>query len=405
MSKINYQEALKNAAKIMVDVKNPEHLLKIITRFLDRQMGVTHASIIIHDPHKKHFVFCDSKGTQKIPVSLIKLDNNNQLIKWFSQKKEKHGSIHKDFLSQHAIDFMLADECLLQSEEGLSKRLHEIKKHMSTLKAHLCIPGYYKGELMGIFLLGNKKDKHDFTKDDISFFQTLASDMSMTIKNAEYHRRLIDKINELSGSLMEIQRLREQDKNKILQTIIAFAHMVDARDPYTFGHSEEVERLGMLTAAEMNIALEADQRQLLSTALLLHDIGKLGVSDAILHKDGPLDDVEWLKMKDHPRIGANILANHEDFKEVSVIIMHHHENYDGSGYPYKLEGEMIPIQSRIIAVVDAFHAMVSDRPYRKGRSYDFAISQLISNSGTQFDPQVVQSFLKIINQELKIVHS
>jgi len=405
MPTINYQEALKNAAKIMVDVKNPEHLLKMITRFLDREMGVSHASIIVHDEKKKHFVFCDSKGAQRIPVSLIKLDTTNQLIKWFLKPKEKSKNIHKEFLSRHAVDFMLADECLLRCEDGLEKRLKEIRKHMGTLKAHLCIPGYYKGELMGIFLLGNKKDKADFTKDDISFFQTLASDMSMTIKNAEFHHRLIDKINELSGSLMEIQRLREQEKKKILQTIIAFAHMVDARDPYTYGHSEEVERLGMLTAAEMKICSDADQHHLLSTALLLHDIGKLGVSDAILHKDGPLTDEEWLKMKDHPRIGANILENHEDFRDVSIIIMHHHENYDGSGYPYHLTGEEIPIQSRIISVVDAFHAMVSDRPYRKGRSYDFAINQLVTNSGTQFDPQVVQSFLSVINRELKIVNN
>jgi HD-GYP domain-containing protein (c-di-GMP phosphodiesterase class II) len=256
--------------------------------------------------------------------------------------------------------------------------------------------------LIGIFLLGPKNDKVDFTKDEISFFQTLASDVSMTMKNAEYHRRLIDKINELSKSLFEVQRLREQEKKKVLQTILAFAHMVDARDPYTYGHSEEVERLGMLTAGAMDIQFTHDSRQILSTALLLHDIGKLGVSDAILHKNGPLTDEEWLSMKDHPRIGASILENHEDFREVSAIIMHHHENFDGTGYPYGLKGTEIPIQSRIISVVDAFHAMVSDRPYRKGLSYDYAIQQLKDGSGTQFDPVVVAAFLKVISNEINI---
>jgi putative nucleotidyltransferase with HDIG domain len=400
---INYQEALKNAAKMMVDVKNPSHLLKMITRFLDKEMGVTHASIIVHDPEKDYYVFCDSKGINKLPLNLIKLDKNNQLIRWFLRRREKNPLIHKDFLSMHAIEFMLADVCLLRCEEGLEERLTDIKRYMSTFKAHLCVPGYYKGELLGVFLVGPKNDRTDFSKDDIAFFQTLASDVSMTMKNAEYHRRLLAKINELSNTLFEIQHLREQDKKKILQTIITFAHMVDARDPYTFGHSEEVERLGMLTAEEMGIDLSVDKRQLLSTALLLHDIGKLGISDAILHKNGPLSDDEWLLMKDHPRIGANILENHEDFRDVSAIIMHHHERYDGNGYPYRLIGEEIPLQSRIIAVVDAFHAMVSDRPYRSGLSYDYAIEQIKDGSGTQFDPLVAAAFLTVLKKELNLI--
>jgi len=140
--------------------------------------------------------------------------------------------------------------------------------------------------------------------------------------------------------------------------------MVDARDPYTYGHSEDVKRLGLLTAQELHLELTDEKKQILSTALLLHDVGKLGVADEILHKKGKLDEEEWSKMKEHSRIGARILENHDDFKEVSTVIMHHHENFDGSGYPYKLKGDEIPIQSRIIAVVDSFHAMISDRPYR-----------------------------------------
>ena len=134
----------------------------------------------------------------------------------------------------------------------------------------------------------------------------------------------------------------------------------------------------------------------------LHDIGKIGISDKILHKRDKLDNDEWIMMQDHPRLGASILEKHDDFKKVSNIILHHHENYDGTGYPSRLIAEEIPISSRIIAVVDSFHAMVSDRPYRKGLPWKIAISEIKKCSGRQFDPIVVEAFLKVAAKEEKI---
>ena len=402
MVQFNFNEAVKNAAKSMVRVNNPRHLLKMITRYLDRELGVTHASIIVLDDKKEHYVFCDSKGSNKLPVSLIKLDKDNQLIRWFMKRKEKNSLIKKDYLSLKQIHLLLNEKETVNPDKAMRRRLFKIREYMESLKAALCIPGYYKGELLGIFFLGEKKDSSDFSQDEITFFQTLASDASMTIKSAEYKKSLLEKIQQLETSVHEVKWLREQDKEKYLQTIITLAHMVDARDPYTFGHSEEIKRLGLLTALELNLDLSGENGRILSSACLLHDVGKLGVPDEILHKKGSLTEEEWFKMKEHVRTGARILENHSDFKEVSVIIMHHHENYDGTGYPYKLKGEEIPIQARIISVVDAFHAMVSDRPYRKGLSYNYAIKELKKCSGTQFDPQVVVAFLKIIRREIKL---
>ena len=402
MIHINYPEALKTAAQSMVRVKNPVTLIRMITRFLDKKMGVRHASIIVHDPEKDYYVFWDSKGEEKLPINLIRLDINHPIIRWFSKKNERQQLVKQDFLSIDKINLLLHNESLINHDKHLKKRLSLMKQHMQTFKATICVPGYYKGELLGIFLLGGKKDRSDFTSDEIAFLQTLASDASMTIKNAEYQRRLIVKIKELEHSVSEINRLRERDKDKYLQTIITLAQMVDARDPYTFGHSEEINKLGMLTAKELCLDLTGNKEQILSSALLLHDVGKLGVPDEVLHKKGPLTEEEWYKMRDHVRTGTRILENHDDFKEVCAIIMHHHENYDGTGYPYKLKGEEIPIQSRIISVVDAFHAIVSDRPYRKGLSYDYAIQELKKCSGTQFDPKVVKAFLKVIQKEIKL---
>jgi len=397
---INYQEALKNAAQSMVRVKDPASLVRMITRFLDKEVGVSHASVLVRNPLKEGFVFCDSKGVKSLPVNLFKLDNENALIKWFLGKHKK-GNLGRDYLSLHDIQQALGDSKNIVS--ALAKeQLNDILGHMKTFKAVLCVPGYFKGELLGILLLGDKKDDEAFTQDDIAFFQTLASDVSMTIKNADYHNQLEEKVKELEHSIVEIQRMRDIEKDKVLQTIITFARMLDARDPYTYGHCESVEKWGMATARKLELDLSENKGTVLSTSFLLHDVGKLGIPDKILNKKGPLTDEEWVLMKDHSRIGAEILATHDDFKDASVIIMHHHENYDGTGYPYKLKGGEIPLQSRIISVVDAFHAMISDRPYRNGLPYDYAIAELYKCSGTQFDPHIVDAFISVLDEEIQV---
>lgn len=392
---INYQEALKLAAQLMVRVRNPHHLIKMITKFLGREMGITHASIIVLDAHNNRYVFCDSRGEQRIPLNLIKLDFDNPIIKWFS-KKSTLIQLPRDYISQYRIEAALRNPIVL-SDLQLIKKIKDIQRQMNMLKAELCVPGYYKGELLGIFFIGKKQSHEIFNADEISFLQTLASDASMSIKNAEYNSRLEKKVKQLEHSLSEIKRLRERDKEKFLQTTITLAHMVDARDPYTYGHSEEIMRFGMMTVREMGLTLDGERSHIVSSAFLLHDIGKLGVPDEILHKNGPLNDDEWVKMRDHVKTGARILEKHDDLKEISTIIMHHHENFDGSGYPYKLRGEEIPLESRIISVVDAFHAMVSDRPYRKGLSYDFAREELLRCSGSQFDPEIVNAFIRVLD--------
>ena len=400
---LNYQEALKNAAKSMVRVKTPEHLIKMITRYLDREIGVKHVSMIVLDGKKNHYIFCDSKGTNKLPVSLIKLDRDSALIRWFNKKWDaKNALTSNDYLSLKLVQDLIDQNSKIHEKLLICKQLEKVKANFEALKADLFVPGYYKRELLCIFILGKKNDGGFFSEEEISFFQTLASDAAMSLKNAEFRASLIEKIRELERSLLEIKRLRERDKEKYLQTIVTLAHTVDARDPYTYGHCGEVKKLGMLTSQELGLDITGESGTILSSAFLLHDVGKLGIPDEVLHKEGPLSEKEWFIMKDHVKTGAKILGNHDDFKEVSVIIMHHHENFDGTGYPYKLKGEEIPIQSRIISVVDAFHAMVSDRPYRKGLSFDYAIEELKRCAGMQFDPDVVDAFLKVIEREIAL---
>jgi HD-GYP domain-containing protein (c-di-GMP phosphodiesterase class II) len=163
------------------------------------------------------------------------------------------------------------------------------------------------------------------------------------------------------------------------------------RDRYTGDHSEAVVKLTVRVAEAL--ALNPDEVARVETAALLHDVGKVGIPDSILHKDGPLDDNEWVLMKEHPVIGERILRAIPGLGGVARIVRHEHERWDGDGYPDGISGDQIPIGSRIILACDAYHAMTSDRPYRKAMSHGEALKDLRKNAGTQFDPQVVEALL------------
>ena len=195
--------------------------------------------------------------------------------------------------------------------------------------------------------------------------------------------------------------MRNKEQRTYYEIMRSLAEEVHAKEPYIFGHVSEVERLGILTAREMGIDLSGKTKDLLSAALILHDVGKIGIPDHILCKPEPLTQDEWLVMKTHVEKGARILEPLTDFKRVREIIMAHHERFDGRGYPRGLKGEAIPIEARIICVVDSFHAIVSSRCYREGRSIESAIHEIRNCSGAQFDPVVVDAFLKALKKELQ----
>ena len=178
-----------------------------------------------------------------------------------------------------------------------------------------------------------------------------------------------------------------------MDTVTTLSQAVDARDPYTAGHSERVAAISLKIAEKM----EFDEKRLqkLEISALFHDIGKIGVPDNILLKPGKLDEMEFQKIKEHPEIGVNILKKIDFLKDSLPTIRHHHERYEGNGYPDGISGTDIPIESRIISVADTYDAMTSDRPYRKGLSYETAISEIIRFKGLQFDPDVVEAFLAV----------
>jgi diguanylate cyclase (GGDEF)-like protein len=181
----------------------------------------------------------------------------------------------------------------------------------------------------------------------------------------------------------------------VINTIYALAATVDAKDHYTYGHSKKVSKY----ASEIATALGYSKEKIatIRTSGLLHDIGKIGVSDAILGKRGSLDENEWEPIHAHPGMGASIIKNVESLRGCLPGIQYHHERYDGRGYPTGLKGDSIPLDARILAVADSFDAMTSERPYRKEtRTQEEALEELIRNAGTQFDPVVVQIFVRLM---------
>jgi len=197
---------------------------------------------------------------------------------------------------------------------------------------------------------------------------------------------------------LRVKQAEEQITALRSSVICAFNQLLDLKDLNTGVHSTRLAEWGMRVGQELG--LEQAELQNLEVAALLHDIGKVGIPDSILRKPGRLDPDEYALMKRHPEYGWAVLRMLPGFERPALDILHHHENFDGKGYPAGLQGSEIPVVSRIVSVIDAFDAMVSSRPYRIGLPHEEAVRRLIESSGTQFDPAVVQCFISFAQAEM-----
>ena len=190
----------------------------------------------------------------------------------------------------------------------------------------------------------------------------------------------------------ELRRARELERS-YFHTVRALAAAVEAKDGYTGAHIQRVHAIGLLLAREVAPA-EADDPQL-AYGFLLHDIGKLSVPDAVLRKPGPLTDSEWMLMRLHPEAGARILGAVPFLDRAVDVVLHHHERWDGRGYPAGLAADAIPLWARIFAVADTVDAITSNRPYRRGRPLEQAVEEIVARAGTQFDPDCVEAMARL----------
>ena len=207
------------------------------------------------------------------------------------------------------------------------------------------------------------------------------------IKSVEQMRE----IKEINEKLSDTYKQLEQAYMESIQTL---RYTVEAKDTYTRGHSDRVSEYSVLIGETLGLPEEDIKK--LKIGGLFHDIGKIGVPDSILQKDGKLSDDEYSEIKNHPSIGAHILSTASIFQDILPIVKHHHERYDGKGYPSQLAGENIPYLARITAVADTFDAMTSKRSYRDSLPLDYVISEFERCKGTQFDPKIADVFLDIL---------
>ena len=207
----------------------------------------------------------------------------------------------------------------------------------------------------------------------------------------------IEQMNEIKRMNEELSQTYEKLEKAYLDSIQTLRYTVEAKDPYTRGHSDRVAEFSVLIGEKFNMSDE--DLKTLRVGGLFHDIGKIGIPDSILLKESKLTDDEYSQIKNHPSIGAHILCNAEVFKDIIPIVKHHHERYDGNGYPGKLKGEEIPFMARIAAVADTFDAMTSKRTYRNALDIEIVKSEIERCSGTQFDPQIAKVFLDILNND------
>ncbi len=342
-------EAIQTPLKTHDEQNGLEQILDAAEALL-KPKAVNRISIMLLDEHREYLRIVAARG---IPVEIVR-STRQPVTKGIGGYVVQSG---KPFLCQDFGKFSSTIE-LTDYEQGIV--------------SSLCVPVISKENVVGVLCASTHSRTQPLDDMDLSAFVILGHAVAATIQNSQLYQGL---------------------KNSYLPTIHALAKAIDVKDKYTFDHSEKIAKYAMAVADYFRLS-EGDKQDLYAAALL-HDIGKIGVRDFVLFKPGKLTSEEYDEIKKHSVLGVKILEPLEGMKGVAKLVLYHQEKYDGTGYPYGLKGEEIPLGSRILSVVDAFHAMTSDRVYRKAMSVDWAKEELERFKGIQFDPKVVEAFEKI----------
>ncbi len=314
-------------------------------------------------------------------VSLLVLDDSRKNLKVLAS----HGlpaDLHNltipvcGSISERAI---AGEDCLIVNDRSFRPDLMELSRgeYESDAFAVVRVPLQAQGEAVGVLTATERMDDSEFMARDQKLLEGLAAMGASALLNCRLH-----------GAI----------NRQMVSTIRALASVIDAKDQYTHAHSARVAQLAVATVRKVGIT-DAETCREVELAGLLHDIGKIGISDTLLSKAGRLTPPEFKIVQRHTEIGAGIVQNVEGLDRVAQAIRHHHERYDGLGYPGGLAGQAIPFTSRVIAVTDVFDCLTSDRPYRKAIGTEQALKELDKSKGTQLDPTIVQAFIDVIRHE------
>jgi len=280
-------------------------------------------------------------------------------------------------ISMSMVQEASSDGMAILSYDALADERFKHKQSviLNRIRSAMCVPIKSRDEVLGVIYVDTHITAGRFSEEDLQFLSIIANQSGIALQNAALYEDLDDLF---TGSL---------------KTLVA---TIEAKDPITSGHSIRVTAYSLAIGRELG--LNEKEMRILKISALLHDIGKVGIPEAILGKPAPLSEDEFIRMRAHAERGAEIVKNIKNVKGVVLGIRHHHERYDGKGTPDRLKGNAIPLVSRIIAAADTFDAMSSDRPYRKGIPMDKAVAEIKQCSGGQFDPKIVDAFLKAYNK-------
>ncbi len=363
----SYQKLLEETSKAVVEILDMDNLLNYVIRQIRNSLGASKICIFLLDEYTK-----DEEGEPiyKIAASYgVELKTiyfkQKRIIKWLKKHQEP----------------LLLDVAFHLFEQSEYKDLTE---SLNLFGAIIIIPILYKKELIGLITLDQKKvDGTIFDLEDIEILKTLAEQLAIAVQNGRMYK-------ELNTAYLQITR--------------ALSLALESKDEYLIGHSDNVTKYSVMLAKK--IGLSERDIYILAQAGILHDLGKIGIHDYILNKPGKLNKEEWEEIKQHPIKGAKILESLPFLADVAKVILHHHEHYDGTGYPDGLKGEQIPLLSRILTLADAVDAMMSERPYKeRGLSKEEMLQEIINQKGRHFDPYLVDKFIELVKEHPEVFTS
>ncbi|MBN1595543.1 GAF domain-containing protein [candidate division FCPU426 bacterium] len=345
--------ALYEIAQVISEMSNVNYALEQIVHRVSEVLNVEKCWIMFHDKERREL------AAHPAAVGMDEAEIQNLRL-----------SIAGPGISAHV--FRSARPVFINRTAEQQEMIRAEIKGMFTLRNIMAVPLRGQEQTLGVFLVANKREADKFAGNDVRLFRTLASEATVIIQNAN----LYDKLKRSYHSVVRV-----------------ISGMVDAREPYTQGHSERVSLYATMIARQLQLPQEEIER--IQMAGLLHDIGKIGIAENILLKPAKLSAEEYETMKRHSEIGVQILKDVEFPWEIKDLILHHHEHYDGRGYPGGIQGEAIPLGARIIAVCDALDVITSARTYHQAKTPWDAFRIISKEAGSQFDPGVVAAFEKI----------
>ncbi len=328
---IDYKKELQNAAKNMIFVHDPDLLIRMMVRMMVTKAKIAHASFFLQDKVKEGYALTVSKGSlsKKIPLDLIRIDKDDVLIRFFKSHMSRLVFGREALLFSEAKSALKSSKIKPEAKQQLAHVLYQ----MELLESVVCIPSYFRDELLGLLLLGKKNNGKNFADEELDFFIALNSNVTMAVRNAQLFKEL--------G--IELDRKHQL----FVRTTIALAAAIEAKDHYTHGHTTRVTNLSLEIARRIGQKNKKDFDskflENLHIGSLLHDIGKIGVPEHILNKRHELTVGERNRIKEHPMIGVNILKPIKELEGSMMGVRYHHERFDGRGYPDGLKGDQIPL--------------------------------------------------------------